>query len=167
MPKTEHEVWPINSKMCCHHARLRVCQDKPLRPSETMGGDGRPTGDSKVLWRVANGSLPFGRQEITCNVLHQSSHWPLRVPTSVDPFHDDFPLELCKATEHLHHHPTGSGFRFDTKAQPVFSITLSRPTRIGETTPLLTSGWISAKSPLCPLLQSLTRSGHNLPFWRA
>src|SRR5215471_12314717 len=47
------------------------------------------------------------------------------------------------------------------KAKLVFSITSSRPTRIGKTFPLLTSGWITAKSPLCPQLPSLTRSGHK------
>jgi hypothetical protein len=51
---------------------------------------------------------------------------------------------------------------YETKL--VFSITLSRPTRIGETTPLLTSGWISAKSRLCPQLPSLTRSGEESGF---
>jgi hypothetical protein len=37
--------------------------------------------------------------------------------SSVDAFHDDFPLELRKANKHLHHHATGSGLSFDCFTQ--------------------------------------------------
>ena len=47
------------------------------------------------------------------------------------------------------------------KAKLVFSITLSREMRIGETPTRFASGWRSAKSRLCPQLPSSTRSGEG------
>jgi hypothetical protein len=50
------------------------------------------------------------------------------------------------------------------KAELVFSITGSSPIRVGETSPLRSSGRRSAKSRVCPQVPSLIRSGEEADF---